>query len=108
MYAELGARLDILFRQAKDTLVEKGEIYGDSWKLRGGIGAFMMLARKWDRIEIAAKRAEYDIFKALNFEPALMDDIQDLRNYLTLVEDEVTYDERRENNALISPSVDRS
>ena len=25
--------------------------YGDSWKKRGGIGAFMMLARKWDRIE---------------------------------------------------------
>ena len=25
--------------------------YGDSWRKRGGIGAFMMLARKWDRIE---------------------------------------------------------
>ena len=27
------------------------ESYGDSWKRRGGVGAFMMLARKWDRIE---------------------------------------------------------
>lgn len=27
--------------------------YGDSWKKRGGVGAFMMLARKWDRLEIA-------------------------------------------------------
>ena len=25
--------------------------YGDSWKRRGGVGAFMMLARKFDRIE---------------------------------------------------------
>jgi hypothetical protein len=25
--------------------------YGNSWKRRGGVGAFMMLARKWDRIE---------------------------------------------------------
>ena len=24
--------------------------YGDSWKQRGGVGAFMMLARKWDRL----------------------------------------------------------
>lgn len=25
--------------------------YGDSWKRRGGVGAFMMMARKWDRLE---------------------------------------------------------
>ena len=25
------------------------ESYGDSWRIRGGVGAFMMLARKWDR-----------------------------------------------------------
>ena len=25
--------------------------YGDSWRRRGGVGAFMMLARKFDRIE---------------------------------------------------------
>ena len=32
-------------------LKEKEKTYGESWKLRGGVGAFMMLARKWDRIE---------------------------------------------------------
>lgn len=32
--------------------LKKAQIsYGDSWKKRGGVGAFMMLARKWDRIE---------------------------------------------------------
>src|ERR1039458_3589413 len=33
-----------------DTLRQKGIHYGDSWKARGGVGAFMMAARKWDRI----------------------------------------------------------
>lgn len=32
-------------------LFEAEKSYGDSWKKRGGVGAFMMLARKWDRIE---------------------------------------------------------
>ena len=32
-------------------LVEAEKSYGDSWRKRGGTGAFMMLARKWDRIE---------------------------------------------------------
>jgi len=32
-------------------LVEAEKSYGDSWRKRGGVGAFMMLARKWDRIE---------------------------------------------------------
>ena len=31
-------------------LEEAEKSYGDSWKKRGGVGAFMMLARKWDRI----------------------------------------------------------
>ena len=39
-----------------ETLVEKEDDYGDSWKRRGGIGAFMMLARKWDRIEKCSHR----------------------------------------------------
>ena len=29
--------------------------YGDSWRRRGGVGAFMMLARKFDRIEHRTK-----------------------------------------------------
>ena len=47
-----------------DALEKAEESYGNSWRQRGGVGAFMMLARKWDRI-----------------------DIQDLRRYLLLVEE---------------------
>ena len=36
-------------------LVKAERSYGDSWRRRGGIGAFMMLARKWDRIENQAQ-----------------------------------------------------
>ena len=32
-------------------LHEAEKSYGNSWKQRGGVGAFMMLARKWDRLE---------------------------------------------------------
>ena len=31
-------------------LIESEKSYGDSWRRRGGTGAFMMLARKFDRI----------------------------------------------------------
>ena len=49
------------------TLEEKGRTYGDSWKRRGGVGAFMMLARKWDRIENQASKLNYDIFNDPKF-----------------------------------------
>ena len=65
------------------------EDYGDSWRKRGGIGAFMMLARKWDRIEKQVFDYTYDIFLALEEDrrpEGLMDDIKDLRRYLLLVE----------------------
>lgn len=74
-----------------DVLKEKGAAYGDSWKKRGGIGAFMMLARKWDRIENQAAAVGYDIFAAgiIGGEEGIMDDIADLRCYLLLVESEI-------------------
>lgn len=73
-----------------DVLEEKGKTYGDSWKKRGGVGAFMMLARKWDRIENQMQTNGYDIFKCNPDEKdGLLDDIQDLRRYLLLVEEEV-------------------
>ena len=34
-----------------DKLETAEKSYGTSWRQRGGVGAFMMLARKWDRIE---------------------------------------------------------
>ena len=93
-------------------LFKKEESYGDSWKRRGGVGAFMMLARKWDRIENALNPARlagdereapiaavvnkpvpaFDIFAALEADTrpdGLLDDIRDLRRYLMLVEAEI-------------------
>ncbi len=78
-----------------ETLVDKEGSYGNSWKRRGGVGAFMMLARKWDRIEnCLSDRADerYDIFHAMMQDlrdDGLLDDIRDLRRYLLLVESEV-------------------
>ena len=45
-----------------EALVNAEKSYGNSWKKRGGMGAFMMLARKWDRIENQVKKFKYDIF----------------------------------------------
>jgi hypothetical protein len=75
-----------------DQLVRKDAEYGSSWKRRGGVGAFMMLARKWDRIEPQVKAHGYDIFAAVtadNRAEGLRDDIGDLRRYLMLVETEL-------------------
>ena len=66
--------------------------YGDSWKQRGGVGAFMMLARKWDRLEKQVNDHGYDVFNAANEDQrpeGIMDDIRDLRRYLFLVEAEL-------------------
>ena len=80
-----------------DTLVEKDEQYGSSWKKRGGVGAFMMAARKWDRLEtfLSADHAaanKYDIFeralKDLRKE-GIESDIGDLIGYLLLIQLEI-------------------
>ena len=77
----------------QDALVKAGQSYGDSWKQRGGVGAFMMLARKWDRIENQVKPNGWDIFETYKKDTraeGILDDIQDLRRYLLLVEEEIT------------------
>lgn len=96
-----------------DALVAAEKNYGHSWRRRGGVGAFMMLARKWDRLETALrpsdsnpsvangsstnpaeqKVAPWDIFGAYRAdrrEEGILDDIRDLRRYLMLVEEFVT------------------
>ena len=82
-------------------LKQAQESYGDSWRSRGGGGAFMMLARKWDRIENQVTKEGYDIFKTINNDPSssgILDDIRDLRRYLLLVESYVTDNWREEHN----------
>lgn len=71
----------------------KGKSYGSSWRKRGGVGAFMMLARKWDRIETQCDEKGYDIFEAIKLglvPDGILDDIRDLRRYLLLVDSHMT------------------
>ena len=79
--------------QVDVTKLHKAEqSYGNSWKQRGGVGAFMMLARKWDRLEKQVNESNYDIFLAAKKDTraeGILDDIQDLRRYLMLVEAEI-------------------
>lgn len=84
-------------------LREKERTYRGSWKRRGGVGAFMMLARKWDRLEGMLGHPEqntvptwgqYDIFGAVEQQPSgedgtVLAEIRDLRRYLLLVEAEL-------------------
>ena len=105
------AYLDHLAAVAEDdvaVLQEKDKQYGGSWKRRGGAGAYMMLARKWDRLEqLMAREAtivnrsrlgkpnvvvgQYDIFGHIQTDTrqeGVIDDIRDLRRYLLLIEAE--------------------
>ena len=71
------------------------ESYGDSWRGRGGMGAFMKLARKWDRIENQVEKDGYDIFTTIKNDPSdsgILDDIKDLRRYLLLVESHIGFE----------------
>lgn len=93
-------------------LVKAEQSYGDSWKRRGGVGAYMMLVRKADRLDKALNpMAEpgdlreapisrntgrpvpaWDIFAAAEADTraeGIIDDIRDLRRYLMLIEAEL-------------------
>ena len=72
-----------------EALATAEKSYGNSWEKRGGVGAFMMLARKWDRIENQVRKFNYNIFDVIYDDPSpegILDDIGDLRRYLFLVE----------------------
>lgn len=98
-------------------LMRKDKSYGASWKKRGGIGAFMMSARVWDRMEeMVTKRGAfgggdkdampYDIFswiiaenrdwnktidghRYVGRDGSVLACVRDLRRYLTLLEAEM-------------------
>jgi hypothetical protein len=77
-----------------EVLQRKEQTYKGSWKKRGGIGAFMMMARKWDRLEgMAEDGYDYDIFKMLivsgnGEDGTALAEVRDLRRYLLLIEAE--------------------
>ena len=64
--SEFEVRLKELVAKYVVTLVQKDHDYAGSWKKRGGVGAYMMLARKWDRIEAAVTRYgnKWDVIEA--------------------------------------------
>jgi hypothetical protein len=72
-------------------LRRKEATYKGSWKKRGGVGTFMMMARKWDRLEPMAKERAYDVFAEPGdgSDGTLIAEIRDLRRYLILVEAEL-------------------
>jgi hypothetical protein len=75
-----------------ETLKRKDGEYGGSWLIRGGVGAFMMAARKWDRIETQVKKQHWDIISAAVEDrrpEGILDDLADLRAYTLLIEAEV-------------------
>jgi hypothetical protein len=89
-YLGIVSEEDIAFVEMRE------KTYQGSWKKRGGVGAFMMLARKWDRMEsmIAGGSAQYDIFAHIAAAPdgadgTMLAEVRDLRRYLLLVEAEM-------------------
>lgn len=88
-------QLELTAKNDVAQIVHKEQTYKGSWRKRGGIGAFMMLARKWDRIEEMMNSANYDILGMLNAQHkagvtgddgSIMAEIRDLRRYLLLLE----------------------
>lgn len=73
--------------------------YGSSWKRREGVGAYMMLARKTDRLdEMMRSIWSYDIFRGIaavmfdgtqGNDGTVLAEVRDLRRYLLLVEAEM-------------------
>lgn len=77
-----------------EVLKHKELTYEGSWKKRGGVGVFMMLARKWDRLENMLKANRYDVFDTILAAPhgtdgSVLAEVRDLRRYLILVEAEM-------------------
>ena len=91
-FSDIIVKVNQIAHEDVQQLHEAEKSYGNSWKQRGGVGAFMMLARKWDRIENQTQREKYDIFQTIRIdsrEEGVIDDIRDLRRYLLLVEAEM-------------------
>jgi hypothetical protein len=81
-----------------DVIRAKNATYQDSWRRRGGVDSFMMLARKWDRIETMCKAEGFNIINAgskyrgkygekIEQDGTLIAEIRDLRRYLAMVDE---------------------
>lgn len=102
-------RLTHLSTVAVAELVAKDSEYGGSWKKRGGVGAYMMLARKWDRLENHVQKHGWNIFAAYDADDrpeGILDDIRDLKAYLMLVEDHLLLQKTQQYNAYRQADID--
>lgn len=78
-----------------DLITRKTLTYKDSWKARGGRGAWYTLVRPMDRLQaIVEGKHQGDIFGAVaagadGGDGTALDALRDLRNYLNLVEAEM-------------------
>lgn len=73
-------------------LLKAHESYGNSWKKRGGAGAYLIMVRKFDRLEQTLPKFGYDVFQAVAEDvraEGVIDDIRDARRYLCLIEAEM-------------------
>lgn len=81
--------LDTVSKGLVATLRSKGAQYGNSWISRGGVGAFMMMTRKIDRvINQLRKPPIYDIIEHCRIDPraeGIQDDLRDLTAYCLLI-----------------------
>ena len=87
-WKEVEERLNAIAARIVKRLVTKNKQYNESWRKRGGVDSFMMMARKWDRLEEQASRFGYNSIDLLNNTDILvdgpLDDVEDLAGYLLL------------------------
>lgn len=93
-YREL---IPVIAQEDVQRVLQKDREYGASWKRRGGVGAYMTMVRKIDRLETMVAKYGWNVFEAAkssDTSESLMDTIADLRCYLDLIEAEIRIQQR--------------
>jgi hypothetical protein len=83
--------LDNVVTDAVGLIRHKTATYGDSWKRRGGPGAWFTTVRPWDRLEKIVEHHAGNVFDAIRDDPEGHDGsalacVRDIMNYLILIE----------------------
>lgn len=89
-----------------DAVIRKDAEYGGSWLKRGGVGAYFVMIRKFDRLETQCRKFKFDILEAIqDQEPGepLVDTIDDAIGYLLLIRSEAI--ERSGRRAVDAPEL---
>lgn len=84
-------RLQVVVDDMVGLLRLKTQTYGDSWKRRGGPGAWFTTVRPWDRLETIVGRHGGDVFAAIEADPSGKDGsalacVRDVMAYMILIE----------------------